>query len=667
MKVSCDWLSDYLGTRPDTAGTAQAMTMAGFPVEHVERAGYDEVMDVEVTSNRPDLLSHIGVAREISAVMGMPFQMKHEPPAETVEAAERVTSVQIERLDLCPHYIARIIRGVKVGPSPEWLKRRLEAIGIRSHNNIVDVTNYVLMETGQPLHAFDLDKLAGMRIVVRTPRSGETLRTLDGTLRKLEPEMLCICDAEKPVALAGLMGGEDSEVTLRTKNILLESARFDPVNIRSTSRKLRLTSDASFRFERGLDPTLARSAASRACQLFLDTAGGTLLAGCAEAGEQGWSPRTLYMRFSALKRLLGIDLAPAEVVAALSRLGLSPIADREGIRVSVPSHRRDLNIEEDLIEEAARLIGYEKIPLRDAITITVQPPDESLKAMDVIRDALVGAGYFEAITFSFVSDKLREAFLPKGASLQRVDALTRKADAHLRPSILPGLLESLRHNENVGNGPVRLFEIGSVFYRTADGPAEQRHLGMAGGESYAACRGMLEALLAKLDADRDVKAVPAARVGFGRGACGQVFWGGEPIGFVGMLDRAAAELLDLRHLPAIAEVKLEALLDAYQAVPVMKPLSRFPALRRDVSLQVDEAVPYEQLESLVRELKLADLEALEHAATYRGKPLPEGQKSVTLTLVFRKAQGTLTREEADAAVSRVVQRAGERLGAKLRR
>lgn len=666
MKVSIDWLSDYLGSRPDSASAAEAMTMAGFPVERIERAGEDEVLDVEVTSNRPDLLSHIGVAREMSAVMRLPFAVKHEPPAAGGEATAGVTSVEIDRLDLCPHYVARVIHDVKVGPSPDWLKRRLEAVGLRSHNNIVDVTNYVLMETGQPLHAFDLDKLAGSRIVVRTPKPGETLRTLDGTLRKLEPLMLCICDAEKPVALAGVMGGEDSEVTLRTRNILLESARFDPVNIRTTSRKLRLMSDASYRFERGLDPTLARSAADRACQLFLETAGGTLLSGVAEAGEEGFSPRKLLLRFSAVSRLLGTDLPPDEVFDALARLGLSPVRESEGIRVAVPSHRRDLSIEEDLIEEAARLIGYHKIPLRESITVTVQPADERLKAVDVIREALVGGGYFEAITFSFASDRLREIFLPPGASLRRVDPLTRKADACLRPSVLPGLLESLRHNENAGNGVVRLFEIGSVFYRAAEGAVEQRRLALAGPESYAACRGMLEAVLAKLDADRKIKVEPSQRAGFASGACGHIRWGGQSIGYIGMLAPAAADLADLRHLPAIAELELLTLVDGYQPVPAMKPLSRYPAVRRDVSLLVSEQVRYEQLESLVRELKLADLEALEHATTYRGKPLQAGQKSVTLTLVFRKAQGTLTGEEADEAVARLVELASERLSARLR-
>lgn len=666
MKVSSDWLSDFLGSRPDTARAAEALTMAGFPVEHIERLGDDEVMDVEITSNRPDLLSHIGLAREMSAVMRLPFQVKHDPPAEADENAKDVTGVQIERLDLCPHYTAWVLRDVKVGPSPDWLKRRLEAIGIRSHNNIVDVTNYVLMETGQPLHAFDMDKLAGRRIVVRAPRAGETLRTLDGTLRTLEPDMLCICDAEKPAALAGVMGGEDSEVTLRTRNILLESARFDPQNIRATSRRLRLMSDASYRFERGLDPTLVRSAARRACALFLETAGGSLLRGFAEAGEEGWSPRTLAMRFSELSRLLGVDLPRDEVFDAFARLALAPAREADGLRVKVPSHRQDLNIEADLIEEAARLIGYDKIPLREAITVTVQPADERQTALDVIRDALVGGGYFEAITFSFVSDNLREAFLPAGATLRRVDALTRKADAHLRSSIIPGLLESLRHNENVGNGAVRLFEIGSVFYRSADGPVEQRHLALAGGESYGRCRGMLEALLAKLDADRRITIEPAEHPGYGKSASGRVLWGGATIGNIGLLDQSVADLVDLRHLPAIAEVQFDALIDAYQAVPAMKPLSRYPAVRRDISLQVGDAVRYDQLEALVRDLKLPDLEAMEHATTYRGKPLPPGEKSVTLTLVFRKPEGTLTREEADAAVQKVVQAAGARLGAKLR-
>lgn len=666
MKTSLEWLRQYAPDLPDAPAAGEALTMAGFPVEEIDRVGEDDVMDVEVTSNRPDLLSHIGVARELAAVLGLPFSVKAPQPPEIPEKTVDATSVEIERLDLCPHYAARIIRGVKIGPSPAWLQRRLTGVGLRPINNVVDVTNYVLFETGQPLHAFDFNQLAGGRIVVRTAREGETLRTLDGVDRKLSPDMLCICDARKPVALAGVMGGEESEVTGSTTDLLLESARFDPLSIRNTSRRLRLMSDSSYRFERGLDPTLARRAGDRACELILETAGGTLLEGFADAGSEGHEPRPVTLRFAALDRLLGVQLPREAVIDALDRLGLDPDDNSEEVTCSVPSHRLDLKLEEDLIEEAARIVGYDKIPLREHITVDVRPADVALEAIDLVRDTLTAAGYFEAVTFSFVSDRLRTAFLPEGGTLRRVDPGVRKADGHLRPSLLPGLCESLRYNETVGNHDAKLYEIGNAFYRTGEQAVEERRLTFVGEPNFTACRGVLEALLNRLDARRSVKVVPSHRPGFGNEACGQVMWGETAIGFIGKLDRAVADLLDLRELPAICEVDADALVAGYQPIPQLHALPRFPAVRRDVSLLVANDLPYDRIASLVEGLELPDVETVEHASTYRGKPLAKDQKSVTLTLVFRNPQRTLSREDADAAIARLVAAAGEKLGAQIR-
>ena len=671
MKTSCDWLSDFLPHRPDALAAGEALTMAGYPVEEIERVGgddgMDDVMEVEITSNRPDLLCHVGVARELAAVQDLVFHQTPSNPPESDEPAAGATSVKIEAGELCPHYTARIIKNVKIGPSPQWMQARLKAVGLRPINNVVDVTNYVLFETGQPLHAFDLDQLAGGRIVVRVAAEGEKLVTLDGTDRALTPDTLCVCDADKPVALAGVMGGRDSEVTAATTNILLESARFDPISVRNTSRRLKLFSDAAHRFERGLDPTLAVVAGRRAAELILETAGGTLLSGYAEAGSEGWSPRTLHLRFAALQRLLGIELPHEQVVEALLRLHLKPVRERDGVTVSVPPHRQDLNLEVDLIEEVARVVGYDQIPTREAITVTVQPADLAIEARNVVRAALVAGGYFEAVTFSFVSDPLRDDFLPHGCATRRVDPATRKADGHLRPSLLPGLCESLRYNETVGNGAVRLFECGSAFYRTAEGEAcEDNRVAFVGGESYAACRGMLEALLTKLDADRPIRVEPAELAGFGEGACGRIFWGERFVGFVGKLARPVADKLDLRILPAVCELDLDALIDGYRAVPTLRPLPRSPAARRDVSLVVADAVRYADLAALAAELKLDDLEAVEHAATYKGKPLAADEKSTTLTLVFRREGSTVSREEADAAIARLGDLAAERFAAVVR-
>ena len=667
MNISCEWLTDFLTPVPPAKEAGETLTMGGYPVENFDHVGGVDVMDVEVTSNRPDLLCHAGVARELAALGGGTFKLDEAKPTATGEGVADVTSVGIEATDLCPHYTARIIRGVKVGPSPAWMQKRLEQIGLRPINNLVDVTNYVLFELGQPLHAFDFDKLAGGRIVVRNARQGETLKTLDGFDRKLTPDMLVIADAEKPVALAGVMGGEHSEVTDGTTTVLLESARFDPLSVRNTSRRLKLMSDSSFRFERGLDPTLARRASLRACELILQTAGGELLAGHVEAGSGAVEPRSLTLRWSELKRILGTDLPENEVKQGLLALGLSPETVDGGLRCTVPTHRLDIGIEADLIEEAARVVGYDKIPLRDAITVQVKPRDLNIEATNVIRGAMVAAGYHEAVTFSFASDALAKHFLPEKHSLRRVDANVRKADGHLRPSVLPGLIEAVRYNESVGNGPAKVFEIGSAFYRDADGqPQEHRRLAFAGGTDYAACRGAVELVLNRLDPTRPVRVEPDSRPGFGDGACGRVMWGDETIGHIGLIDKTVADAVDLRHRPCIAEVDVSVMVAGYKPIPTNAPLPRFPTARRDVSLVVKEPVSYNELSDLLGTMQLNDVVGVEHGGTYRGKPLAKGTKSVTLTLNFRRDDGTVPREAADAEIERFVEKAKAELGAELR-
>ena len=666
MWTSTEWLGDFLDPVPPTAQCGEALTMGGFPVESFDSRGGVAVFDAEITSNRPDLLCHAGLARELAALTGGTFKLDAANPPELADRAADVVSVSIDAIDLCPHYTARVLRGVRVGPSPDWMRRRLEQVGLRPINNVVDVTNYVLFELGQPLHAFDLAKIGGNKIVVRTAREGERLKTLDGFDRTLTADSLCICDADRPVALAGVMGGLDSEVTDATTDILLESARFDPLSVRRTSRRLKLMSDSSYRFERGLDPTLAKRAAARAAELILQTAGGELLAGDAEAGAEGWEPRTLNLRFAELKRLLGVDLDHDDVLVAFERLGLSPRPVGGGVETTVPSHRLDLNIEVDLVEEAARVVGYDRIPTRDRITVVVRPSDPALEAANVVRHALVAQGYHEAVTFSFVADDLKADFLPTGTKLRRVDANVRKADGHLRPSVLPGLLQSVRHNEAVGNGTAKLFETGAAFWRAEDGPREVRRVALCGGESYSECRGAVESVLERLDATRPVRVEPADVPGFGKGAAGRVFWGDQDVGTIGRVAKAVVDKLDLRHAPTAAELDADALVAGYRPVPENAPLPRFPAARRDVSLVVDEGVTYARLSDIAADLKLDDLVSIDHSGTYRGKPLPKGRKSVTLTFVFRRDDATVPREAAEAQVQRFVGVVKADMGAEVR-
>ena len=669
MKISLEWLSQYLPGPLSPQEAADALTNGGLPVEVIEQHGQDTVIDVEVTSNRGDCLSHVGVAREISALLGRPFHDVVPKAREAGPAAGSVTSVGIDAADLCPHYTARILRNVKIGPSPDWMARRLTAVGLRPINSVVDVTNYVMFEMGQPLHAFDFDKLEGKRIVVRrAAAAGEKIVSIDGHERPLTTDMLVIADAARPVALAGVMGGRDSEVSDATTSVLLESARFDPLSVRKTSRMLAMKSDSSYRFERGIDPLLPERASLRAAQLILETAGGELLSGVASAGGPGHSPKRLSLRLARLRQVLGTELPTHDVARALAQLGLRPVDQGNHIDVTIPSHRLDLNIEVDLIEEVARVVGYDKVPVRDEIAIRLTPPDPEADTIDTIRSTLVGAGYFEAITVSFVSDVLAGAFTPPGAKgLPKTDLSVRKADASLRPSILPGLLEAVRRNETVGTWDAKLFEIGSTFWLDNDGAVvERRRLALVGTPELRDVRGVIESLLVRLDPDRGVRVVPDPRPGFGSSASGRIEWGGEIIGHLGKTDRAVADKLSMRELPAAAELDLPALLAGAKHVKQLHPLPKFPAVQRDLTLDVAEGMAFERIESVVREAKPDLLESLEFVTTYRGKQVEKGKKSVTIALVFRSPTETLTGEAVEASVQRVIQAAKRDLNATLR-
>jgi phenylalanyl-tRNA synthetase beta chain len=478
--------------------------------------------------------------------------------------------------------------------------------------------------------------------------------------------MLVIADADRAVALAGVMGGRDSEVSDATVNVLLESARFDPLSIRTTARRLAMKSDSSYRFERGIDPTLPLRASLRAAQLILETAGGELLSGVAQAGAEAPTGKTLSLRMDRLTRLLGTDVAAATAVEALARLQLKPVLKDQTIEVTVPSWRADLNIEVDLIEEVARVVGYDKIPVRDEISIRLTPPQPQQKTLEIIRSALVGGGYFEAITFAFVSDSLADDFKPRDVNLPRTDAMVRKADGRLRPSLVPGLLEAVRRNETGGVSGARLFEIGSTFALDKSGKVdERRRLGIVGTSDLREIRGIVELLLNRLDASRDVKVLPAEQPGFAANVSGRIEWGGTVVGYLGKIDRSISDKLDLRSIPAAAELELAPLLQGAQHVPQLRPLPKFPAVRRDLSLVVNEDVRFDAIRDLVEQTHPQNLEDVEYVGVYRGKPLEKGTKSQTISLVFRSATETLTSEAVDASVKKVID-AAQQKGFKLR-
>jgi len=555
-----------------------------------------------------------------------------------------------------------------VGPSPEWLQQRLTAVGLRPVNNIVDVTNFILMECGQPLHAFDFGRLEGNTILVRRAAGGEPFYAIDHTRHALEPEHQVIADASRPVALAGVMGGADTEIADTTTDVLVEAAVFDPLNIRTTSRALGLASDSSYRFERGVDAAMTDWASRRACRLIQEVAGGQVLRGVIAVGDVPGERPDLALRVGRIETVLGLAV-PAETAAdILRRLGLEVLeAGADVIRVRPPSWRPDLAREIDLIEEVARHHGYDRIPESRSLPIAVAPPSRAERVRDLTGHVLTAAGYFEAMTFSFTDPAHAVRFRPREVT---ADPLVCRGTAlALREALVSGVVESLRVNQNVGEHDVRLFEVAKRFV-PAEGdalPREEKRLALAGPDDFHTVRGVLEALVEALHLDGRVTVEATDRYpDLAPGAAAEVRLDGEPIGLIGRVAPETAAAFDLDDPPVVADVSFDRLVEAASLEPTVEPLPHFPAVRRDLAVVVDEAVTWADLVRAVEAAGVAERESVEPLEIYRGKPVPEGRKSVALRLVFRRRKGTLTGEEVDAMQQQVLDALARDVGAVLR-
>ena len=486
MKFSFEWLKDYVDPGLDPAEAGARLTAVGIPLDSLDRADGDTVLDFDVTTNRPDCMNHLGLARELAVATGTELrEPSREPAPSGATPASELASLEVEAPDLCGRYTALVIRGVKVGASPAWLSRRLSAIGQRPINAVVDATNYVLWEMGQPLHAFDLARLSGRKIRVRRAKPGEPLTTLDGIARKLDPEVLVIADDRRAVAVAGVMGGLDSEISLSTTDILLESAHFDPVSVRKTARRLGLHTDASHRFERGADPEITLRAAERCARLITEVAGGTAAPGCLESRAAPPFSREIPLRPERVRRLLGLQVGDGEMRRILELLCCAVDPRDPGLwRVSTPSFRGDLSLEEDLVEEIARHHGYDRIPTTlPRVLVFPEGRPEPDRRIRRVQEAMLRCGFTEALNLSLVSDADNEILGRDGAGLKVVNPLSEGQD-RLRTGLLPGLLRNLVHNLNQGSEEVRLFEIGRAFRRPktpGELPEEDEILALACG------------------------------------------------------------------------------------------------------------------------------------------------------------------------------------------
>jgi phenylalanyl-tRNA synthetase beta chain len=666
--------------------------------EYLGRSGSDVMLDLEITPNRPDLNSVIGIAREISAVTGNALKIP-EITGQKSDAggqkAEDSVAVRVEDSELCPRYIARVIRGVKVGPSPDWLKATLEKVGVRSISNVVDVTNYVMLEMGQPLHAFDYHLLGtagqGTRptIVVRHAAENEKFVTLDGQDRKLSAQALLIADENKAIALAGIMGGANTEINSNTVDVLLESANFKPSNIRATSKNLELRSESSYRFERGADVEICDWASRRAAQLIVETAGGTLAEGAVDVYPNRFTPKEIALRHEQTNALLGIEIPAGVQVQSLQRLGIevSVPAPANGAQTTIfraPSFRVDLKREADLIEEVTRIYGVDKIPS--------SPPRGAVgtNAYDAVHDQLAearrlltGFGLCEAQGQTLISDTAAKRV--KGSALAEL-ANPLSSDMNvLRPSLLPGLLDALRHNLSHKNNDVALFEIGSVFLESSPagsaGVQEERRVAIAltgqrnpvfwSGDGRDAKFDVfdLKGLLEEFFEQFGLRGQTYSRRNespslFLESAAIQL--GNFQIGEFGQLLPALAKQYDLRDAVLLAELNLDVILARRNASKAFKAIPSLPAIRRDVAMIVPESATHDAVLQVVKQAKPANLESVELFDVFRGKNVPAGQKSVAYGFIYRSAERNLTDAEVNAAHEKLVEKFKTSLNATVR-
>ena len=696
MRILVSWLRELVPVAVSVDELAEALTAHGFEVSAVEPApavpgrpagGEDAVLDLEITTNRPDCLSVAGIAREVSTIYGSAITW---PTVTATSTGDDALPVTIEDDALCPRYAASVAE-VTVGAAPPWMAARLEAAGVRPINNIVDVTNYVMLELGHPMHAFDLDRLAGGELRIRRARTGERVRTLDGVERPLEADMLVIADGSRPQAVAGVMGGADSEVTDRTVRVAFESAWFDPVSVRRTSKRLALSTDASFRFERGADIEAPVQAMRRAQQLLTQIGGGEprgLIVDCYPTPKDRPS---VTLRHARIGRLLGVEVKPDFVPATLESLGFSvdPVPDDgRGKRwsVTVPPHRVDVSREIDLIEEIARHHGYERLPSTfPAMVRPPAPPSGALSRQRLLRHVLTAGGCSEAITYGFIEEAAARPFVAEPDEPVRIANPLSEKFAVLRPSLVPGLLDALIHNRRREHRDIRLFEVGRRF-TAADGETSGVAVALTGASASRHWSGserqtdlfdaigLVDRICDAFGVQPDYDPTPRNTLVAGRVANVRAK---QPdtaeavvLGYAGQL---APSIAEARGLPAddeiyVAELDLAALARAGtdRRRMVAAPLPRYPSMVRDLAVIIDAALPAATVRDTIRSVAPETLLQAREFDRYAGKGIPPGHMSLAFRLTFRAADRTLTDPEVQQAVDRIVAALETTHGARLR-
>ena len=681
MKVPIGWLREYLDFDCPVEDLAERLTMAGLEVEEIAEIDGEPVFDVKVTPNRGDWLSMIGVAREAAPLVGSRMRMPELGPDGPGPQASDSIRIDIQDPDLCGRYVGAVVRGAKIGPSPDWMCKRLIAAGMRPINNVVDITNYVMIELGQPLHAFDLRLLGGARIIVRRARPGEGIISIDNTQRTLEPDMLIIADADRPVAIAGVMGGFESEISEQTQDILVESANFTPTSIRRTSKRLGMVTESSYRFERGVDPSITAIAARRAAELMRDLAGGQIAKGIVDARPRPVEPWIVKARPERVNAVLGTEIDARAMAAHLNGLDIDTSLTDGMLICNVPTFRQDITTEIDVAEEVGRAYGYQNMPM--TLPAASQPGTDSPEGLfsQRLRHILLSCGAQEVLTHSLVGSKLAELAGRSEQAVRLRNPLSEDLDS-MRVTLIPNLLGVIERNQSFGTTDIDIFEIGKVYFQTPDGEFGEK-LSVAGamagsmwksawslpedalGTDFFACKGVAESLLDALGI-AGAEYVEASDPLLHPTRAAKVLVQGKEIGVLGEATPSIRDSLDLRERPCVYELDFEALMQSAPEVSKYRHLPRYPALHRHLAVVVSDETKYAELAHAIENAGGGVVEDIGLLDVYAGEQIGAGRSSLTVSMVFRSRSKTLTDEEVNAVLDRIKQALSRELGASFR-
>lgn len=679
MKVSLNWIRDYVDVELPVSRIIETLDGIGLLTDSWEETDDDIILDIETYANRPDTLGQMGIARELAVAFGLPLKDQDYPLTELEEKASDLVDVQIWDDDLCPRYCGMVVREVKVGPSPDWLAKRIQAMGLHPINNVVDITNYVLFATAQPIHAFDLAKISGRKVIIRRANKSEKLLSLEGKDVELLPDMLVIADEKAPIALAGVIGGEDSAVSDETRDVFIESAYFDPVSVRKTGKATGIQTDASYRFERGADISFAPKAARMAASL-LSRFGGKACWGIIDIYPKPRKEKTVMLRSHRTTSLLGIDVESRFIEKTLVDLGFQAVSEQEGIwQVKVPHFRIDIEREADLIEEIARFFGYEKIPVQLPPLRTLELViDKKKEKINISRQLLFHYGFDEVVNFSFMDPERAEKFASGLNPIRIRNPISSKA-ALLRTTLIGGLLDTVSWNINRGAEGVYVYEIGNIFYNENDNFREHLMLSlvMTGIRSerhwrekdikddFFYLKGACESLMTRLHYG-PFFFHEMSHPFFQKGSCLALRFKGETIGFLGLLRKSVIEEYAVREKVWAAELNLSLLFEKQAQAFRFAPAAKYPSANRDVSFIGDKTISFEEIRKVMEKLRLPYLEKFSLYDRYSGPSIPQDKVSLSFRFVFRHPKRTLQTDEVDTLQEKLINTLRSRFNFQLR-